>query len=67
LFGWILRKRKNLQIRVESELASGSDIKQEKSMKKWDFVDKALLGGITISILTIIALLVYLRFSVIWS
>jgi threonylcarbamoyladenosine tRNA methylthiotransferase CDKAL1 len=67
LFGWILRKRKNLQKRVESELASGSDIKQEKSMKKWDFVDKALLGGITISILTIIALLVYLRFSVIWS
>ncbi|PNY05980.1 threonylcarbamoyladenosine tRNA methylthiotransferase-like protein [Trifolium pratense] len=67
LFGWILRKRKNLHKRVESELASGSDIKQEKSMKKWDFVDKALLGGISISILTIIALLVYLRVSVIWS
>ncbi|GAU37951.1 hypothetical protein TSUD_269660 [Trifolium subterraneum] len=67
LFGWILRKRKNLHKRVESEFASGSDIKQEKNMKKWDFVDKALLGGISISILAIIALLVYLRFSVIWS
>lgn len=67
LFGWILRKRKNLHKRVESELASGSDLKQERSMRKWDFVDKALLGGISISILTIIALLVGLRFSVLWS
>ncbi|KAL5073455.1 hypothetical protein RYX36_012439 [Vicia faba] len=67
LFGWILRKRKNLHKRVESELASGSDVKLEKSMQKWDFVDKALLGGISISILTIIALLVCLRFSAIWS
>lgn len=67
LFGWILRKRKNLHKRVESELASGSDLKQERSVRKWDFVDKALLGGISISILTIIALLVCLRFSVLWS
>ncbi|CAK8575296.1 unnamed protein product [Lathyrus sativus] len=67
LFGWILRKRKNLHKRVESELASGSDIKLEKNMKKWDFVDKALLGGISISILTIIALLVCLMFCEIWS
>lgn len=67
LFGWILRKRKNLHKRVESEHSSGSDIKQERSMKKWDFVDKALLGGISISILTIVVLLVCLSFSVIWS
>lgn len=65
--GWILRNRKHLHKRVESEVAPGSDKKQESSMKKWDFVDKALLGGISISILTIIALLVCLRFIVISS
>lgn len=68
--GWILRKRKHLHRRVESELASGSVSKQEGargSMRKCDFVDKALLGGISISILTIIALVVALSFSVIWS
>ncbi|TKY68061.1 Threonylcarbamoyladenosine tRNA methylthiotransferase [Spatholobus suberectus] len=65
--GWMLRKRKHLHKKVESELASGSVKMQEGSMRKWDFVDKALLGGISISILTIIALLVALTFSVIWS
>lgn len=66
--GWILRKRKHLHKRVESELASGSVKKQEgSSMRKWDYVDKALLGGISISILTIIAIVVCLTFRVIWS
>ncbi|XP_061362854.1 uncharacterized protein LOC133306538 isoform X2 [Gastrolobium bilobum] len=65
--GWILRKRKHLRKRVESELASGSIKKQEASVRKWDFVDKALLGGISISILTIITLAVALMFSGIWS
>lgn len=65
--GWILRNRKHLHKRVESEVVSGSDKKQESSMKKWDFFDKALLGGISISILTIIVLLVCLRFSVVSS
>ncbi|KAJ1388575.1 TRAM domain [Sesbania bispinosa] len=67
LFGWILRKRKHLHKRVDSELASESVNKQEGSTRKWDFLDKALLGGISISILTIIAILVALTFSVIWS
>ncbi|XP_027353619.1 threonylcarbamoyladenosine tRNA methylthiotransferase [Abrus precatorius] len=56
--GWILRKRKHLHKRVESELVSGSVQKQEGSGRKWDLVDKALLCGISISILTIIALIV---------
>ncbi|KAK7312054.1 hypothetical protein VNO77_35593 [Canavalia gladiata] len=65
--GWILMKRKNLHKRVGSELVSGSVKREEGSMRKWDFVDKALLCGMSISILTIIALVVALTFRVIWS
>nr|KYP68800.1 CDK5 regulatory subunit-associated protein 1-like 1 [Cajanus cajan] len=66
--GWMLRKRKHLHKKVERELASGYVKKQEGSMREWDFVDKALLGGISISLLTIIALVVVaLTFRVIWS
>ncbi|KAK7258260.1 hypothetical protein RIF29_32839 [Crotalaria pallida] len=69
--GWILRKRKHLQHRtVESELDSGSVSKQEGghgNVTKWDFVDKALLGGISISIFTIVAVVIAFTFSVIWS
>ena len=67
IFGWILRKRKHLHSRVESELTSGATRKQEnhRSTSGWNVVDKALLGGIFISILTIIALIVALMFRVI--
>lgn len=65
--GWILRKRKHLHKGVESELASGSVQNQEGSMKKLDFVDKALLSGISISIFMIIAIVAALTFRVIWS
>lgn len=65
--GWMLRKREHLHKTVESELASGSVKKQEGSMRKWDLVDKVLLGGISISILTIMALVVAVMFRVIWS
>ncbi|KAG4984798.1 hypothetical protein JHK82_032390 [Glycine max] len=65
--GWMLRKREHLHKTVESELASGSVKKQEGIMRKWDFVDKVLLGGISISILTIMALVVAVMFRVIWS
>lgn len=64
--GWMLRKRKHLHKKVENELTSGSVKKQEESIRKWDFVDKALLGGMSISILTIIALVVALTLRVIW-
>ncbi|KAE9593514.1 hypothetical protein Lal_00028677 [Lupinus albus] len=71
--GWVLRKRKHLLQRGTAndlDSASGSILKHEGdhgSMTKWDFVDKALLGGISISIFTIIALVVALKFSVFWS
>ena len=64
LIGWLLRKRKNhVHKRVEGEIASGSKEKQEwarGSMDEWGVVDKALLGGMLVSFLKIMALLIHL-------
>ncbi|XP_062164432.1 uncharacterized protein LOC133871087 isoform X2 [Alnus glutinosa] len=64
LIGWLLRKRKNhVDKRVGGEIASGSKKKQEwarGSMGEWGAVDKALLGGMLVSFLTIMALLIHL-------
>ncbi|KAF3944968.1 hypothetical protein ACB098_01G122800 [Castanea mollissima] len=64
LIGWLLRKRKNhVHKKVECEIASGSMKKQEwaqGSLGEWGVVDKALLGGIFVSFLTIMALLIHL-------
>ncbi|KAK7263798.1 hypothetical protein RJT34_31395 [Clitoria ternatea] len=67
--GWVLGKRKHLHLhkRVECELASGSVNEQEGSTRKLDFMDKALLGGISMSILTIIVLVLALTLRVNWS
>ncbi|CAJ1978238.1 unnamed protein product [Sphenostylis stenocarpa] len=64
--GWMLRKREHLHKKVESELASGS-VKKHDGRMKWDFVDNILLSEISISILTIIALVAALTFRVFWS
>ncbi|XP_054813015.1 uncharacterized protein LOC129313715 isoform X2 [Prosopis cineraria] len=67
LIGWILQKQKHLRgRRVESELSSESIEKQETRVitREWNFLDKALLGGIFISLLPIIALVLA---RVIWS
>ncbi|XP_028801621.1 threonylcarbamoyladenosine tRNA methylthiotransferase [Neltuma alba] len=67
LIGWILQKQKHLHDRkVNSELTSRSIEKQgtREITREWDFVDKALLGGIFVSLLPIIALVVA---RVIWS
>lgn len=63
LMGWLLRKRKNVPKRVEGETATGSKKKQEwprGSVAEWGVVDKALLSGMLVSFLTIMALLVHL-------
>ena len=64
LIGWLLRKRKNhVHKKVECEIALGSMKKQEwaqGSMGEWGVVDKALLVGIFVSFLTIMALLIHL-------
>ncbi|KAL0314127.1 UNVERIFIED_CONTAM: Threonylcarbamoyladenosine tRNA methylthiotransferase [Sesamum angustifolium] len=58
LIGWLLRKRKNNSHRkIENEMVSEMEEKQRTSSKvhEWAVVDKALLVGIFMSLLTIIA------------
>ncbi|XP_047342272.1 threonylcarbamoyladenosine tRNA methylthiotransferase [Impatiens glandulifera] len=63
-FGWLLRQRKHLQKRMgksmkteEEQLKSGYEVKK---CEQWgDFIDRALLGGILVSLLAILALAYY--------
>ncbi|KAM0977143.1 hypothetical protein COP2_020463 [Malus domestica] len=68
LLGWLLRKRKNqVEKRVENEIGLGSQKKQEQAqgrLGEWGFVDRALLGGMLVSFLTIVTLLVHLGFRI---
>lgn len=60
LIGWILQKQKHFREKKgESEVTSQSIEKQgtREIKREWDFVDKALLGGIFISLVPIIALI----------
>ncbi|XP_062030247.1 uncharacterized protein LOC133746099 isoform X1 [Rosa rugosa] len=71
LIGWLLRKRKNqVQKLVENEIDLGLKKKQEQtqqSIGNWGVVDKALLGGMLASFLTIVAVLVHLGFRIMSS
>ncbi|KAJ9145950.1 hypothetical protein P3X46_028276 [Hevea brasiliensis] len=66
LIGWLLRKQKNqMHKRVDNGLALGSMKKQEwtrgnSSMSS--IVDRALVGGMLVSLLTIAALLIHICF-----
>ncbi|XP_062096350.1 uncharacterized protein LOC133802118 [Humulus lupulus] len=66
LVGWLLRKRKNhVQKQMETEVTTGSDKKQEwaeQSTALWNTVDRVLLGGMLVSFLTIVVLLIHLGF-----
>lgn len=68
LIGWLLRKRKNHVQKKENESAFRSKNKQELAQgrmgSRWDNVDRVLLGGMLVSFLTIIALLVHLGFRI---
>ncbi|KAM1204070.1 hypothetical protein ACFX13_020300 [Malus domestica] len=68
LLGWLLRKRKNqVEKRVENEIGLGSQKKQEQAQRRlgeWGVVDRALLGGMLVSFLTIVTLLVHLGFRI---
>ncbi|KAM2872522.1 hypothetical protein FF1_020025 [Malus domestica] len=68
LLGWLLRKRKNqVEKRVENEIGLGSQKKQEQAqgrLGEWGFVDRVLLGGMLVSFLTIVTLLVHLGFRI---
>ncbi|XP_073032304.1 uncharacterized protein [Primulina eburnea] len=62
LIGWLLRKRKNnSQKEMENEVVSKFEEKLRTS--EWAFVDSALLGVMLTSLLTAIAICLYLGFS----
>ncbi|CAK7344837.1 unnamed protein product [Dovyalis caffra] len=67
LIGWLLRKRKNqVQKTVENGIASGSKKKLERpkvALGEWSVVDRALLGGLIVSFLTIVTLLINLGYK----
>ncbi|XP_068313315.1 uncharacterized protein [Pyrus communis] len=69
--GWLLRKRKNhVEKQVEDEIGLRSQNKQEQAqgcLSDWGFVDRALLGGMLMSFVTIVALLVHLGFRIMSS
>ncbi|XP_048437537.1 threonylcarbamoyladenosine tRNA methylthiotransferase isoform X2 [Pyrus x bretschneideri] len=69
--GWLLRKRKNhVEKQVEDEIGLRSQNKQEQaqgSLSDWGFVDRALVGGMLMSFVTIVALLVHLGFRIMSS
>ncbi|KAL3503839.1 hypothetical protein ACH5RR_033680 [Cinchona calisaya] len=63
LIGWILRKRKINSYKMENGDMLEFEGKQEKtsaSMAGWNPVDKVLLGGVVVSLLTSLALSLYL-------
>ncbi|XP_059630944.1 uncharacterized protein LOC132273866 [Cornus florida] len=64
LIGWLLRKRRNhSQKRMENGIVLESKGKQERPrgrMHEWGLVDTALLGGMLMSLLTIVVLLLYM-------
>ncbi|KAJ8769904.1 hypothetical protein K2173_008986 [Erythroxylum novogranatense] len=64
LIGWLLRKRK-IQVNkmVENGIASQPCKKQEMhrgSLADWGIVDRTLLGGVLVSLFTVIAILIHL-------
>lgn len=69
LVGWLLRKRKiQAQKMVENGVPSGSQKKQQEWAKaaapgEWGVVDRAVLGGLIVSIFSTVALLIHLGFK----
>ncbi|XP_030526002.1 threonylcarbamoyladenosine tRNA methylthiotransferase isoform X2 [Rhodamnia argentea] len=64
LIGWLLRKRRNrVKKRQESVIVSGHNSSQELVSERrveWGGIDRALLGGMLVSLLTIAALVMHL-------
>ncbi|XP_057987175.1 uncharacterized protein LOC131171341, partial [Hevea brasiliensis] len=71
LIGWFLRKRKNQMPRkLENGIAVGSMKKQEwigGNSSTWSIVGRALVGGMLVSLLSVVALLIHLSFRTISS
>lgn len=64
LIGWLLRKRRNhVKKREESEIVSRHNSNQELVCERrveWGGIDRALLGGMLVSLITIVALVMHL-------
>lgn len=63
LVGWVLRKRKSNSRIMEKGSAmefEGNQNKAQNCLLEWSAVDKVLLGGVLVSLLTILALSLYL-------
>ncbi|OWM85086.1 hypothetical protein CDL15_Pgr027873 [Punica granatum] len=63
LISWVLKKRRSqVKDRVENGIGLGNVVKQDSRWKgkEWGSVDRALLGGILLSFLTVVAVLVHL-------
>ncbi|XWS15383.1 hypothetical protein CRYUN_Cryun35bG0091700 [Craigia yunnanensis] len=68
LIGWLLRRRRNHEHKkVENGIVLGLKNKQEWALGGWGIVDSALLIGILISFLMIIAVIIHLEFRTLLS
>ena len=68
LIGWLLRRRKNHSLKriddgIVLEESKGKQGEFQSNMCQWSPVDAALLSGMTVSLLTIVALLFYLGYK----
>ncbi|XVF30081.1 hypothetical protein REPUB_Repub16aG0026300 [Reevesia pubescens] len=68
LIGWLLRKRRNHEHKkVENSIALGLKNKQDWALGGWGVVDRALLVGILVSFLMIVAVIIHLKFRTLLS
>ncbi|KAM7512672.1 hypothetical protein LguiB_011547 [Lonicera macranthoides] len=68
LIGWLLRRRKNQSLKriddgIVLEESKGKQGEFQSTLHQWSPVDAALLSGMTVSLLTIVALLFYLGYK----
>ncbi|MBA0692255.1 hypothetical protein Goari_009829 [Gossypium aridum] len=65
---WFVRKRRNhAQKKVENDIALGLENEQDWAPGSWGFVDRALLVGIFVSFLMIVAVIMHLEFRTLLS
>ncbi|KAA3453541.1 CDK5 regulatory subunit-associated protein 1-like 1 [Gossypium australe] len=65
---WFIRKRRNhAQKKVENDIALGLENEQDWAPGGWGFVDRALLVGIFVSFLMIVAVIMHLDFRTLLS
>ncbi|XVF73986.1 hypothetical protein PTKIN_Ptkin13bG0025700 [Pterospermum kingtungense] len=61
LIGWLLRKRRNHEHKAENGVTLGLKKKQDRALGSWGIVDRALVVGILVSLLMIVAVIIHLE------